>query len=152
MTLSKKESEADARYRFIDPMVRECWDAERVLLERPISNGKISPAGRSGKRNEDTVKIPDYVLEIAPNIPICIIEAKSKYVDAIEGMPQAKKYAKLLNVKFAYASNNKIIKEYDDITKQQKTVTKIPCPEELWNRLNSNFKFSETQKEEYMYP
>lgn len=152
MTLSKQESEADVRYRVIDPMIRECWDADRVLLERPISNGKISPEGRGGKRNTDTIKKPDYVLEYAPNVPLCVVEAKSKYIDAVEGIPQAKKYAKALNVKFAYATNGKEIKEYDDITKQQKTVEKIPCPEDLWNRLNHSLQFSETQKNNYLIP
>ena len=61
-----KESEADIRFRVIDPMLREGgWQPERILLERPYNAGQIVPEGRGGKRVPDSIKKPDYVLEYA---------------------------------------------------------------------------------------
>jgi len=142
------------RFRFIDPLIREAgWDSDRVLLERPLGPGKIAPAARSGIRIESTIIRPDYVFEYAPNYPIAILEAKSKFKSPGEGMQQSINYAKKIRtVKFAYSSNGKGIEEYDFITKQQRSITKIPGPEELWTRLNGALGLNEIQKKELLYP
>jgi len=153
VTLSDKESEADVRYRYIDPMLRQVgWADERILLERPINNGQIAPEGRGGKRIDSSIKKPDYVLEYAPNVKIAVIEAKSRFKLPEDGMQQAKEYASLLNVSFAYSSNGKGIKEFDFLTGIQRSVDKIPSPEELWQRLNKSLKFDSEKTKQYLTP
>jgi len=155
LTLSDKESEADIRFRYIDPMLREGgWQPERILLERPYSAGKIVPEGRGGTRIEESIKKPDYVLEYAPNIKIAVIEAKSSYKTPGDGIQQAIDYAMDLKIKFVYSSNGKGIVEYDFTKKvnAQRKVDKIPSPEELWARLNQELNLNEEQKKTFLLP
>ena len=52
-------------------------------------------------------------------------------------MQQAKDYAQILRLKFAYATNGKEILEFDFITGLETKIEKFPTPNELWKRLNS---------------
>ena len=66
---------------------------------------------------------------------IGVIEAKSAYRSAADGVQQAKDYAKTLGLKFAYATNGKEIIEYSFLTGLETKIEKFPPPDELWNRL-----------------
>ena len=50
-------------------------------------------------------------------------------------MQQAKEYAEILGLKFAYATNGTEILEFDYTTGVEQFVDQYPTPEELWNRL-----------------
>lgn len=66
---------------------------------------------------------------------IGVIEAKSAYKSAADGVQQAKDYAKTLGLKFAYATNGKEIIEYSFLTGLETKIEKFPPPDELWNHL-----------------
>jgi type I restriction enzyme R subunit len=79
-----------------------------------VTDGKIVVAGRKVKRKK--AKRCDYLLRYSQNFPIAIVEAKSKYKNASDGLQQAKEYAQMLKLKFAYATNGQDIIEFDFIT------------------------------------
>ncbi len=66
---------------------------------------------------------------------IAIIEAKSAYKNAADGVQQAKEYAQTLGLKFAFATNGKRIIEYSFLTGKETEIGKFPSPDELWSRL-----------------
>ena len=50
---SAKKTEADMRFRYIDPAVLGAgWSREQIDLEHPYTNGQIVPEGRRGKRQK----------------------------------------------------------------------------------------------------
>ncbi|MEN8133443.1 MAG: DEAD/DEAH box helicase family protein [Pseudomonadota bacterium] len=51
------------------------------------------------------------------------------------GMQQAKDYAEILGLKFAYATNGKEILEFDYLTGQEQAISAYPTPAELFARL-----------------
>ena len=133
-------NEAETCMHFIDPLLNGAgWPLTNIRREYKITKGKIVPEGKSGKRN-DPLKA-DYVLQAANNYKIAVIEAKSIYKKPGDGMQQAQRYAKMLDLKFAYTTNGKEIIEYDFITKQQTSITQFPTPEELLDRLQKHLGF-----------
>lgn len=151
MSFDESLTEADTCMRYIDPLLREAeWDAEYVRREYKITNGKIIPEGKSGKRN-DPLKA-DYILQVAPNFKIAVIEAKSIYKEPADGLQQAVRYAQMLDLQFAYATNGKGIVEYDFITKQQKRIDKFPTPVELVSRLKGHLKLDDEQLRTLLAP
>jgi type I restriction enzyme R subunit len=66
---------------------------------------------------------------------IGIIEAKSAYRNAADGLQQAKDYAQTLGVKFAFATNGKTILEHNFLTGKETEIDRFPSPDELWNSL-----------------
>jgi type I restriction enzyme R subunit len=66
---------------------------------------------------------------------IGIIEAKSAYKNAADGVQQAKEYAQTLGLKFAFATNGKEIIECSFLTGKETKIGKFPSPDEMWGRL-----------------
>jgi type I restriction enzyme R subunit len=62
------------------------------------------------------------------------IEGKASDRPAAEGLQQAKDYAEMLDLKFAYATNGHEIIEFDFTTGIETTITDFPAPEVLWRR------------------
>ena len=58
----------------------------------------------------------DYLLRCTRDFPLAVVEAKAAYRSALDGLQQAKQYAEMLGLKFAYATNGKEIVEYDYFT------------------------------------
>lgn len=151
MSIEEDLTEADTCMRYIDPILKEAgWEPEFIRREYKITNGRIIPEGRKGKRN-DPLKA-DYILQVAPNFKVAVIEAKSIYKEPADGLQQALRYAEMLKLRFAYATNGKGIIEYDFIKKHQQTVEKIPTPKELLDRLNEELKLDEAQMEQLLAP
>ena len=72
-------------------------------------------------------------------MPIAVIEAKDASHSLGDGMQQALKYAKMLDVPYTYSSNGRGFLEHDLTGKGTKVETEIsmddfPPPEALWNR------------------
>lgn len=65
------------------------------------------------------------------------MEAKAFYRTPGEGMQQAKSYAEMLGLKFAYATNGERIFEFDFLTGIEREIEAFPSPEQLWRRLNA---------------
>jgi len=131
----EEDSEADTCRKEVIPKLYESqWTDEKILEQRPFTAGKIIVIGRVGKRKKP--KKADYLLRYSQNFLIAVVEAKRSYKSAADGMQQAKEYAEILGLQFAYATNGKEILEYDFITGLESKVTSYPTPTQLWNRLN----------------
>jgi type I restriction enzyme, R subunit len=63
-----------------------------------------------------------------------VVEAKVAYKSAADGVQQAKNYAEMLSLKFAYATNGHEIIEFDYLTGIERALTEYPTPELLWQR------------------
>jgi type I restriction enzyme R subunit len=66
---------------------------------------------------------------------IAVVEAKAAYKSISDGLQQAKEYAAILDLKFAYATNGHGIVEFDFLTGQERQLETFPGPDELWKRL-----------------
>lgn len=125
--------EADTRSKLIDPRLHESgWDEDRIKREYYISVGRIL----NGDGSRTSRKWVDYVLFYPDSRGhiIAVVEAKRAREDPYLGLEQAKRYAKMLDVPFAYATNGLKIIEYDFFTKQVRELEKFPTPQELWER------------------
>jgi type I restriction enzyme R subunit len=124
-------NEADTRAKLIDPKLHECgWQEENLHRDRLITPGRLIDE----KGNRMKGKIPDYILLYEQSLPIAIVEAKEEGKSALVGMQQAKDYAEIMGVLFAYSTNGHKIEEFDYVTNEQKTIERFPTPEELFDR------------------
>jgi len=72
---SEKLSESTTCMRLIDPKLKDSgWELNNIIREYKITNGKIVPQGRTGKRNDPL--IADYVLQLGENFKVAVVEAK----------------------------------------------------------------------------
>ena len=55
-----------------------------------------------------------------------MVEAKADYSSAADGLQQAKKYAEILWLKFAYSTNGAEIIEFDFLTAKETHLTEFP--------------------------
>ena len=135
MIQSKEEmSEEDIKRLFITPALESKWDKGMITMETKVTNGKIKISGNITTR--EAPKKADYLLYLAPNYPIAVVEAKNNRCSVALGIQQAKEYAEMLDVPFAYSSNGDAFEEYDFLTGEQKTIPmkKFPTRDELIER------------------
>jgi len=97
-----------------------------------FTDGRIVTPGGKPKRLKK--KIADFLLRYTRDITLGVVEAKSDKRPAGDGLQQAKEYAEILGLKFAYATNGMGIIEYDYFTHLEKEVGRFPTPAELWSR------------------
>lgn len=146
-----EESEADTCRKEVLPKLYESfWTDDLILEQRTFTDGKIVVTGRKARRKK--AKRFDYLLRYSQNFPIAIVEAKRIYKSAADGMQQAKDYAEILGLKFAYATNGSDILEFDFITGIEQKILRFPQPEELWARLNGGNEFKPEIKETFLKP
>ena len=145
------DSEADTCRKDVLPkFYASDWKDEQILEQRTFTDGKIIVIGRKAKRKK--AKRFDYLLRYSQNYPLAIVEAKVRYKLAADGMQQAKDYARILGIKFAYSTNGTDILEFDFITGIEKPVSKYPTPSELWNRLNQTEPIKPEIQETFLKP
>ena len=136
VNINDYESEADTCRKDVLPKIYASqWTDDQILEQRTFTDGKIVVLGRKAKRKK--AKRFDYLLRYSQNFPIAIVEAKVKYKEAADGMQQAKEYATILGLKFAYSTNGTDILEFDFLTGLENEIKEYPTPTELWNRLNA---------------
>src|SRR6266550_2442747 len=131
-------NEADTCRRFVVPKLQAAgWDNEphQVREQLTFTDGRIVVVGRKGMRRPG--KRVDYLLRYRPDFAIAVLEAKADYKSAADGLQQAKDYAELLGLKFAYATNGQDIIEFDYLTGRESRLTTFPTPAELWARLTA---------------
>jgi len=110
-----QDSEADTCRKEVTPKLYDAnWSDEQILEQRTFTDGKIVVLGRKAKRKKG--KRADYILRYKTDYPIAVIEAKKKYAKAADGLQQAKDYAEILGLNFAYATNGADIIEFDFTT------------------------------------
>jgi type I restriction enzyme R subunit len=139
-------NEADTCRKYILPNLKSSgWEDDYIIEQMVLTPGRIVPIGDRHTRKEGLR--PDYTLFIRQNIPIAVIEAKADFAHPAKGLQQARQYAEMLGVKFAYSSNGKGIVEHDFITGMERNLDSFPSPDELWGRLKGTFKFEDKKDE-----
>ena len=137
-------NEAQTRNDLIDPALKKAgWrivQGSNIHLEFPITQGRLI-----GKGKRKSAKRADYVLEYKNRL-LAVIEAKPMDNYYTEGLSQAKSYAKMLDVRFAYATNGKQIYQVDRKLNTQGDVSEFPSPEKLWQMTFDTAKTKEEQK------
>ena len=93
MILDKKQmTEEDIKLQFITPAIESKWGRHRMTMETKITDGRVNIRGNFVVR--ENPKKADYVLYLAPNKPIAIVEAKDNNHSISYGLQQAITYAK----------------------------------------------------------
>jgi len=121
------------------------WDNElhSIAEQRTITDGRIVPVGKGFVRKPP--KRVDYLLRYTRDFPLAVIEAKPSYKAASDGLQQAKNYAEMLGLKFAYATNGPDIIEFDYFTGLEKPCSDYPTPAELWQRYRAGSHIKDQQ-------
>ena len=128
-------TEADTCRKYVVPKLQAAgWDDEphSIAEQRTITDGRIVPVGKGFIRKPP--RRVDYLLRYTRDFPLAVVEAKASYKAALDGLQQAKHYAEMLGLKFAYATNGPDIIEFDYSTGLETVRTDYPTPVELWQR------------------
>lgn len=129
------DTEADTCRRFIVPKLQGAgWDEAPCAIneQRTFTDGRVLFVGGEPRRGRR--KRADYILRYRPDYPIAVIEAKAEYRSAKDGVQQARDYAEVLGLRFAYASNGREIIEIDLAGGTEIERQDFPTPAELWSR------------------
>jgi type I restriction enzyme R subunit len=129
-------SEADTCREFVTPAIQVAgWGDHpfEIAEQRSFTDGRIVLSGRSAKRRDG--KRADYLLRYRRDLTLAVVEAKPYRAPAADGLQQAKDYAEILGLKFAYSTNGQEIIEFDFLLGVERRVDAFPTPEALWNRL-----------------
>lgn len=140
MGISKELTEEDVKYRYIsEAITSKGWPKDSIFMEQKVrfTDGKISLHGNLVHRERP--KFADYVLYANKATPIAIVEAKDANHSVSHGLQQAKIYAQMLDVKFAYSSNGEGFAEYDSLTGKERifAMEEFPTKEQLSERYKS---------------
>lgn len=92
------------------------WDVHGVVEQYPVRAGERAGSG-----------LVDYVLEV-DGTPVAVIEAKRESRPATDGLQQALRYARQLDVPLAYATNGSEIIEHNLRLGQERVVEGVAAP------------------------
>jgi type I restriction enzyme R subunit len=129
-------NEADTCRVYVTPALENAgWGdpAWRIKEQHYFTDGQIVLVGDSYKRKPG--KKADYILRYQESFPIAVVEAKDEEHEPGDGLQQAKEYAQILGLFFAYSTNGRGIVEWDFTTNTQSNLDCYPKPDELWQRL-----------------
>ena len=128
-------TEADTCRKFVVPKLQALgWDSDphSIAEQRTVTDGRVVPVGKGFIRKPP--KRVDYLLRYMRDFPLAVVEAKAAYKTAADAVQQARTYAEMLDLKFAYATNGHDIIEIDYFTGTESHVTDYASPAELWQR------------------
>ncbi|MEE1090144.1 MAG: type I restriction endonuclease, partial [Paludibacteraceae bacterium] len=134
--------ESTTRRKKIDPKLYEVgWEqvpGSEILNEQ---RAYVIAPGRVEKLKARNPKKVDYILEYN-GMKLAVIEAKSDETHVSIGVPQAKLYAEMLQIRYTYSTNGDEIYFIDMGVKDangeyvvpstEKYVDRFPSPQELW--------------------
>lgn len=146
-------NEADTCRKYVLPKLIDAgWDNDphSVTEQRTFTDGRIVVSGAKVRRRPK--KRVDYLLRYTRDFPIAVIEGKAEYLTPGTGMQQAKDYAEILGLKFAYATNGHGIIEFDYLTGRERELDRLPSPAELWSRLKSSPELSAVPEDRLLTP
>lgn len=146
-------NEADTCRKYILPkLIESGWDNEphRINEQITFTDGRIVLAGSKVKRRAQ--KRADYLLRYTRDFLIAVVEAKPDYLSAGDGLQQAKEYAEILGLKFAYATNGIEIIEFDYLTGQERLLQQFPTPSGLWQRLQQGQDITTDDSQQLLSP
>ena len=130
-------SEEDIKLRYITPaIIKQGWSVTDITMETKVklTDGKINLRGNLEARGK--AKYADYMLYYNRATPIAIVEAKDANHSVSHGMQQAKEYAAMMDIPFAFSSNGFGFQEYDFLTGKERAISmdEFPTKEELYAR------------------
>jgi type I restriction enzyme, R subunit len=128
-------NEADTCRQHVVPKLQAAgWEANphSIAEQRTITDGRVIPVGKGFVRKPP--KRVDYLLRYTRDFTLAVVEAKANYKTAADAVQQARVYAEMLGLKFAYATNGGDIIEIDYFTGRENRVTAYPSPSELLRR------------------
>lgn len=131
-------NEADTRAKLIDPKLKAAlWGESQIEREHYFVKGKAITGGRiyligEESRRREPLRV-DYLLRYCGQM-IAVLEAKSEAYPVDAGLEQAKTYASILDVPFAFSSNGYGFVEFDFSLNQSRKLAIFPTPDELWHR------------------
>jgi type I restriction enzyme R subunit len=146
-------TEADTCRKYVLPKLIDAgWDDElhSFTEQRTFTDGCIIVSGGNPRRGKQ--KRADYLLRYTRDFPIAVVEAKANYLKPATGLQQAKEYAEILGLKFAYATNGTGIVEFDFSTGKETEIDIFPTPQELWERLQQTEHLNKDQSERLLSP
>lgn len=116
----------------IEPALAQAgWDWEAQLR---IGPGRINITGEC-MYDESQAIIADYLLRHR-GIPMAILEAKAESASAADGMQQASRYARRLDIRFSIATNGTDWILTDNDSGAFEALSVVPTPEEILSRQN----------------
>lgn len=122
-------NESQTRLEKIDPVLKRAgWSViedSHIIVEHSITKGRVS------KSLTPKPLKADYILSYK-GVKLAVVEAKSDEKDVSEGVAQAKLYAKMLDIRFTYATNGDKIYAIDMTTGEEGEVSEYPTPQQLW--------------------
>ena len=132
-------TEEDIKLNFITPaLVSSGWQ-NKITMETKdqFTDGKVNIRGNLVSR--EPAKKADYILYINANNPIAIVEAKDNHHTVSHGLQQAKTYAQMMDIPFAYSSNGDAFYEHDFLTGLEREIPldQFPTYEELFERFKT---------------
>ena len=130
-------SEEDIKLRYITPAItKQGWSVNDISMEAKVklTDGKINLRGNLVARGKP--KYADYLLYYNRATPIAIVEAKDANHSVSHGMQQAKEYAEMMDIPFAFSSNGFGFQEYDFLTGKERalSIDDFPTKDELYAR------------------
>ncbi len=128
-------NEADTCRKYVEPRLDAAgWnDLPHSYTEQvTFTDGRIVVTG--GKARRRPGRRADYLLRLTRDFPIAVVEAKAAYKLPADGLQQAKDYAQILDLRFAYSTNGSGIIEFDFSTGLERTLEAFPSPTDLWER------------------
>ena len=152
-TLNSAMTEADTCREHVTPKLVEAgWSSSPCSIgeQRTFTNGRIFVTG--GKVRRGVKKRADYLLYYRRDYPLAVVEAKDIGTPAEAGVQQAREYAEILGLKFAYATNGHRIIEIDYTTGTEREIDRYATPEELFNRLSNAAPWPQTATPHLLEP
>ena len=146
-------TEADTSREFVTPkLVDAGWSIapHSIGEQRTFTNGRIFVTGGKVRRGQQ--KRADYLLYYRRDFPLAVVEVKSINFPVETGVQQAREYAEILGLKFAYATNGRHIIEIDYTTGTERLIYQYPSPDELWQRLSTSASLSESAGNHLLEP
>ena len=129
-------TEADTCRKYVLPKLYAAgWSDDQINEQKSFTDGRIVVVGNKARRRPS--KRADYLLRYARDFMLAVIEAKAAFKLPGDGLQQAKDYAEVLGLKFAYSTNGHAIVEFDYTTGRERELESFPGPGELWRRFRA---------------
>jgi type I restriction enzyme R subunit len=144
-------TEADTCRKYVLPKLYAAgWTDDQISEQKSFTDGRIVVMGTKARRRPS--KRADYLLRYARDFMLAVVEAKSAYKLPADGLQQAKEYAEVLGVKFAYSTNGRGIVEFDYTTGQERELDSFPTPAELWERFRASEQIADETANKLLTP
>ncbi|MDD5092796.1 MAG: DEAD/DEAH box helicase family protein [Dehalococcoidia bacterium] len=140
-------TEADTCRKYVLPKLYAAgWNDDQINEQRSFTDGRIVVAGTKVWRRPQ--KRADYLLRYRSNLMIAVVEAKASHKVPGDGLQQAKEYAQILDLQFAYSTNGHGIVEHDFLTGKESNIDTFPSPDDLWKRLKGHIGLKQAEEQQ----